>query len=1352
MARLASNATGDDVERFGAPQVPTPAEAAGLAAAHFRAAARLRGVALGDREAALEDVVQARKLLPDDRLALETHLRLLERAERWHDVTATITERLEARPDCDDAALLHLRLAEIAARFGEVDRATEHFRRVLAATPKALVATVGLQEMLVASERWSDLVALFETQAAGYESDEPELCAALLIRAADLCDRELSDPQRALALLDKAIRLSPHSELVRSSMISLYAGLGRWSEVAGLLALMAEGAGDDPRAVGYLAELAMIQQGQLANPAGAASTYGMLLERSPQALWALVLQAEIFSSAQRWIEAADAFRRMAELDVGDDQAAACAAVAGWLYSCRAEKYLEARECFRFTLERKPDNPLAVAGLEELARHSADDAGLKTLLRERADRATRSQEIERLLLALALEHERAGELDQATSICREMIDRTGGSWAGQLALMRCLRRAGRWEELSTVIDVAETSLSSAVDRGALLLELAEIYLDRLGDSAMAEDALRRAHAADPQLLPAVLLLADSARANTSWAELDELLRELLRIAPEAALLVAEERLALAAGAGHDEAAAQVISDVLLENIPDHRPALIWKAFLGAQRDDATARVDAWKRLATIEASGASAVQLGAYARTVELVGSGSVTDVVAPVNGQFAAPAAIFAAEYGGAPDEAALALLEQRCQLSGEPQIRQFWELELAEALERASQLERAREMYGKVLEASTSNMGALEGLRRVSRELSRWDELAATSERLAEQYRDAGVAARLWAEAATIWALHGQDPERTELACRRALALEPAQPQAFGLMMALLRDRGDKQAQIELLERRIAAVDEPAELVAMLVVQAGLHRDLGQLEEASGCLETALLVDPSNREALRGRGILDHAARRNVAAVASLGEWAPTTSDEVRRMVHWRRAELLDQELDDSEFATQPLLELANLGDTHPDTFRRLIHVACRAKAWDVAALAAGRLAEATGDDEERLDAFRALGCILQDYVKDRPRALEAWRRVIEVRPFDSRAIEALLELTPQEQRAELTGSLNAYLQVRIRVNPMDPKLLRTLVKIRAHAGSRDGVFCTLQVLDALGQANEQEIQELRSLQALAPPGPQRPMTPVGVARLRHPEQSGLPEQLHQLLAPILSKVYAADVLALRLGRPLRPKGADLVVERIQGAAEVFGLPQINLRPSEDPSVFVVAVPDAEPTLAVGQHLGAVPAQDARFLLGRAIWHVLAGTAALAQRTESQIRALHDAAIKEGDRDFQPTEKRLGVDAIQREIHRSLPRRHRKPLADLAVQLARVDEESMLRWCRAVKLSADRAGLLLAADVRAALTTLVPGWSGADPSQRERLVPRVEESTAARDLFVFALSDDYLTLRHEVGLAIEIW
>jgi hypothetical protein len=312
--------------------------------------------------------------------------------------------------------------------------------------------------------------------------------------------------------------------------------------------------------------------------------------------------------------------------------------------------------------------------------------------------------------------------------------------------------------------------------------------------------------------------------------------------------------------------------------------------------------------------------------------------------------------------------------------------------------------------------------------------------------------------------------------------------------------------------------------------------------------------------------------------------------------------------------------------------------------------------------------------------------------------------------------------------------------------------SGSADGQLCALQVLDAVGALEAEEAVRLAALRAAAPPTPQRPLDADELWKLRHPDRAGLAESLLQLLGPLMYKIFAADVAAMKLARPLKARGGDLLLERIEAAAEVFGVQRIAVCRSAEPTLAIAPVPDPEPTIAVGPTQAGDMGPATRFALGRAVWHVAQGTAAFASRSETQIRAFHDAVIKDALPDYQPRERRLGVDILQRDLHRSVPRRSRKQLVDLGAKLARADEAHLTRWCHAVKASADRAGLLLATDVGAALATLVPGWRGDDPAQRAASAERVRASVAAREILVFALSDDYVSLRRSVGLAVENW
>ncbi len=1352
MAAMSDIETVAEALRSGAPRVHDPEQAALMASYYYRRAARLRDRALGQRDAAIGDLERSLKLVPRDRNALEYLLESYIKTERWDDATTLVSARLEEEPDAEDTFLLHLRLSEIATLAERPERAIEHSRMALEKAPTAIVPMLALEKMLVSDKRWEEVADLYSGASNDLADDEPALSALFALRAADVADRHLSDQNRALQLLEGALDRSPNPTLVKEQIVGLQGVLGRWPACAELLQQLVEDASDENEALAHLSDLALIQQVQLDDSAGAASTYGQILDRDPEALWAALARVELYSASERWAETAGALRQLSKMQIPETRAVAALSVAGWLYLARCERTDDAEKCFRAAIQRRPRGALAAAGLEALARSGDDTARLRELLRERADRAESGAEVERLLLALAIEHEKAGDLDDAIEVYRELVERADEPRGGRWSLARCYRATGRWTELAEVYDALDDPSVDSPDRGALLLRLAELYSDRLDQPALAVDTLERARAADADLLPAVLLLADHARLEGAWSDLDLFLQEMLRLAPEAALLVAEERLAVAAGPGQDDAAARVIDDVLLENIPDHRPALVWKSLIGARDNDGQARSEGWRRIAEIEGPTPLGTAIAAHVAVVDEIRGALSTEDALLLGGELSPEIALHLADLSALPVELATKVLAQRRELAKEPSARAFWTLELAAAHEAGGALSDAGPLYHEVLESTPLAVGALEGILRISRAEERWEELAMAAERLAEINGDNEVATRLWVEAAESWHKVDDEGARVEGACRRALDIEPEHRRAFRLLLDILGARGDRVAQLELLERRTGAVDEPAELVALLMVQAGLHRDLQQHEDAAGCLETAILVDPDNVEALRARAALDIHDRRWTGAAVSLEAWAEKAGDEEQRIVRWRASELLEHELDNPVSAMDPLLALVEGGDEHPDTYRRLLYIARRAKAWRIAARASGRLAELTDDDDERLDAFRVHGKILGDLAGEPAAARLVWQSLVTARPDDLEAIEKLLELTDPAERDATLRSIAAHVHGRLRSDPTDPRLIRVVVKLQSLFGSNDGQLCALQVLEALGQLDASEGERLRELRSFAPPGPQRPISPDTVAMLRHPDQTGLAETLVQLLGPVLHKIFGADVSALKLGRPLRARGGDLLVERLEAAAEVFGVERLVVRRSSEEFVSIVPVPALEPTMAVGpSQTGDMP-PETRFAVGRALWHILQGTAALAVRTESQIRAFHDAATKEGVRDFQPRERRLGVDVIQREIHRAIPRRMRRPLADLANRLAQTEEDRLLRWCNAMKVSADRAGLLLAGDVSAALAAIVPGWHGADAAQRAASVDRVRASSTARELLVFALSEDYVNLRQTIGLAAENW
>jgi tetratricopeptide (TPR) repeat protein len=1352
MAAFASIETAGQAQRFGAPAVRDPLQGASQAAAYYRLAGRLREEALGDGAGALEDLLAARDWAPGDRVVVADHIRLCERMFRWDEAALLLRDLAERQASSDELPLIYARMADNYSRSGDYARAAEHYRQTLALCGTSMVAIAGQQELFMLSAWWQELTWLCEKAAGAFETVAPELSANLLLRAADASRQYLSDPQRALLLLERAMTLTSQGHVMRREMLGLYRELNLWDEVVRLLSELAEAADEQVGKLGHLAQLAVVQQAQLDDAAGALATYGRICDQEPTAVWARLHQSEFQILLGHWEAAADTYRALAGLDLGDDYRAGFASAAGWAYFCRAEKLDKAVEAFRYALELRPGASLPLAGLEEVARRSQDHEILCAVLEERAAGANEPAVVERLFLAWGFAEEKAGHREAASEIYGALAERLPGLPSALWSQARCLRQLGRWRDLAAVFEQLASAIEAESDRANLLQELAELYLDRLGELGLAEEVLRRGDEVVPDRLDALWLLSIRVRANGGWEELDRLLHTILERAPESAVYVAEERLALAAGPGRNDSVALAICHVMLDNIPDHRTGLAWQAFLGARSGEAFRRAQAWQRLAVAQWGTDCGGEMAAHGHVI-CAAAGLEPDWQAlPAEAALPVPFVLAATDYGDLPQPRRLEAYEARCALCAEPEIYHFHLLNLAEAQEEQMQFDRARETIKVVLSSEPESLPALMALKRVCRRLRRWDEFADLAEQLAQLHHDRVAAAECWADAGWACSTHDIDQERAERASRRALELDSGQSLAFQHIMKLLSEKDDREGQAALVEARVAAVDEPVQLVALLVLQASLSCELSQFEQAYRCLDTAVLIDSRNVAALRARAVLAAELRRWDVAATSFVALGQHTKGEERREAWWHGADIFARHLKKPDQAVELLQGLLRAEGADPETFRRILAVAQQTFDWEVVDWAAGQLARCTDDPSEKAEALRLQAHIQQQIHGDLEAARQAWERVLSAQPSDLQGIERLVSLVSDEERKDVLARLKAPVMSFLRSEPTSATGLRALLLLHRSEGSHDGAFVVLQVLDALGLASESEGQDLRRYQCQAPTEPQRPLSSQGVALLRHPDQTGPAQALQEAIAPILHKIFSGEISALSLGRALRSRGKNVLVERVRSLAEVFGCARMKICPVPDPAVSFVPVQAADGYLAVGPEVEPSFSGQAVFHLGRAAWHAQQGTAVWAHRTASQVRAFHDAVMKECDPSFSPTERRLGVDSLQREVHRYLARRLRRTVVDLVPSLSQAPEVQLEGWGRAVKASADRAGLLLVGSVHVALEAMLPGWREARQDKPETLIDRTRSHGAARELLLFALSEDFLRLRREVGLATAGW
>ncbi|MGK3959599.1 tetratricopeptide repeat protein [Sorangium sp. So ce118] len=204
----------------------------------YRARAEVHG-ALGQGDRALADLERAYTLGGAEyaRELVAGLERALERTSATSAASARSAEieAASAEPAVDGAGpvtprALRLRLAEILARSGDLERARAHLGDLLHADSKdraALKALAGLEE---SAERWDAASAVYRRLIALEEGDA---LVATALRLAGACSRagHLGDARGGL---ERALRAAPGNAAIRDRLRALYAEIGASRELAAI--------------------------------------------------------------------------------------------------------------------------------------------------------------------------------------------------------------------------------------------------------------------------------------------------------------------------------------------------------------------------------------------------------------------------------------------------------------------------------------------------------------------------------------------------------------------------------------------------------------------------------------------------------------------------------------------------------------------------------------------------------------------------------------------------------------------------------------------------------------------------------------------------------------------------------------------------------------------------------------------------------------------------------------------------------------------------------------------------------------------------------------------------------------
>ena len=464
---------------------------------------------LGDIARARPYLERVLSLRPGHERSFQRLRQILTTQERWEELEALYERVIAATVDGKRRAELLAEIALVAEEItGERAKAISYYERILDIEADHEMAVQALDGLYAAEEQWSRLAALLNRRLARSPADSR---VDLELRLGTLLFERLGDAATALDHLDSVLRARPSSSeathLVERLLLtanvrsraaivleSVYASQDEVADLVRVLEIRLEFALDGDERRELVRRIAALRDERLRDDPGAFESYARLLPLDPddeRARGSLLDIARRIGAYGRAVEvltatAAEALAPFPRADILMDVAR--------LYETQLGEVTKAESVYGQVLRLAPEDSTialpACRALERIYAASGDEKRLCDVLRLEV-RLEGSGEARRVLRG------RIGELCEAVlddpagaiEAWRDCIEDDPGDRQALAALDRLYERTSNWRALVEVLRATERLAEEAEVRRPVLVRIAAILADKLGDVGEAILAYR-----------------------------------------------------------------------------------------------------------------------------------------------------------------------------------------------------------------------------------------------------------------------------------------------------------------------------------------------------------------------------------------------------------------------------------------------------------------------------------------------------------------------------------------------------------------------------------------------------------------------------------------------------------------------------------------------------------------------------------------------------------------------------------------------------------------------------------------------------------------------------------------------
>ncbi len=865
--------------------------------------------------------------------------RLLRRQERWDDLAALYEQRVELADDKEERVQALLGMADLAkGRLDKPDVALDAMTKVLAIDPKHPRALEALAATYEADENWSGLIMLYTNALkAGRRGQDPDTEVANLMQIAMLHWKRMDNPDAAEEYFRRIRKIDP----AHAATLDFYREYHRARDEGNkLLQVLRQAHRSVPadaseRRRALSVEIAEVAESELGNPEKAIDAWKAILRAEPESTDARVALARLYRRTQKWNALLDLMKDEIERIPAENVSARIERLheVVEIYRDRVKLPSMVINTYNNILELDPKNIPALDALadkyteqgswNDLIAVLGRKAGLEHL--DKGERARLYREIADLWV------QRFGNYAQAVKPLESLLEIAPGDADAIAKLKEIYTRRRQWRALIGLLE-REATHQPVEDRRDILVEMARLASDRLGDTRLAIDAWNRVLElpggdADREAVSALAHLYDRDKRHVALAEIYWRQVELAEGDREAIAILERLGNLLAERLSAPARAAEVYRKILTYD-PGHAKAARILRELYATAGDYEAleqlytQLEHWDEL--VEAFLAIADRLQDREQKIDLL------ERAATVASQHFRSVERIARVYerllSAEPvhEGAAQALVPIYRELQKWARLLSTYEI----LLEHAQTDERRLELHLEIRDLCEEHLGSkalafqwtarayelkpdddalIRDLERLGAEADAWEEVAEILDRRVDSDGvDETEKLRLFRELGRIAAVRLHDPDRARAYQRRVLELSPDDEQAMSAIEEIASQQADWPDLLRIYRRRAELADTDEAKLDLLFKIAFLEEErLADLDGAAATYARILEIDPSARRALRALSKL-HDARGDWAGLARVleRELELASDSEARVSLLLRLGEIYERSLGDAERA----------------------------------------------------------------------------------------------------------------------------------------------------------------------------------------------------------------------------------------------------------------------------------------------------------------------------------------------------------------------------------------------------------------------------------------------------------------